>query len=196
MDYKILKKENLYKGFFQLNKYTLRNQLFGGGESEPYSREIFDRGNAAAVLLIDSKLNKLVMVEQFRPGAINTEFSPWLMETVAGIIETGESPEEVVIREALEESGTEIMRLRKICEYFVSPGGSTERIWLYIGEVDSGKAAEFAGLDEENEDIKVHCIDIDLALNWLDSGIFNNAMSIIAMQWLKLTLLSNKSLWD
>ncbi len=195
MDYKISRKENLYKGFFQLNRYSIANELFSGGFSKTYTREIFERGNAAAILLLDEQRDKLVLVEQFRPGAIGTELNPWLIETVAGIVEPNESPEEVVVREAYEESGAEVMRLRKICDYLVSPGGTTERIWLFIGEIDSQNIPEFAGLEEENEDIKVHCVAVDEAFSWLDSGKINNAMSIIALQWLKLIRLSKTPLW-
>ena len=195
MKYKIINNENLYSGFFKLNKYHLSNQLFNGGWSEVYTREVFDRGHAAAILLFDSQRDRLVFVEQLRPGAIATEVSPWLIELVAGMIESGEKPEDVVRRESLEESGSKVLKLRKICEYWVSPGGSTERIWLYLGEIDSRKVAEFAGIKTENEDIKVHCVSTSTAFEWLASGRLNNAMTIIAMQWLKLNLIEQSDLW-
>lgn len=196
MQYKIHDKENVYSGFFKLNKYHLSNQLFRGGWSDQYSREIFERGHAAAVLLFDRKQDRLVFVEQFRPGAIATEKSPWLMELVAGMIEKGEQPEEVVRRETLEEAGGSVLRLQKICEYLVSPGGSTERIWLYLGEVDSHTLANYAGLDFEHEDIKIHCVSTQTAFEWLDSGRLNNAMTIIAVQWLKLHFIDQDKFWD
>jgi len=196
MQYKIHNKENVYSGFFKLNKYLLSNQLFQGGWSANYTREIFERGHAAAVLLFDKKRDKLVFVEQFRPGAIATEKSPWLLELVAGMIEKGEDPEEVVRRETLEEAGGQVLRLEKICEYLVSPGGSTERIWLYLGEVDSLKLANFAGLDQEQEDIKIHCVSTQTAFEWLESGRLNNAMTIIAIQWLKLHFVNKDRFWD
>ena len=196
MEYKKIKKEPLYRGFFKLTKYHLKNQLFQGGWSGQYTREIFERGNAAAVLLIDSKRDLLVLVEQFRPGAINTEQSPWLMEMVAGIIEENEQPEDVVVREAMEEAGCNVSRLSKICDYWVSPGGTSEKIWLFIGDVDSSEIPEYAGLDNENEDIKVHKVPIEQAFSWLDVGKINNAMSIIALQWLRVKLLSKSTLWS
>ena len=195
MQYKIHNKENVYHGFFKLNKYHLSNQLFQGGWSEGYTREVFERGHAAAVLLFDKKQDKLVFVEQFRPGAIATEESPWLLELVAGMIEKGEHPEEVVRRETLEEAGGLVLRIQKICEYLVSPGGSTERIWLYLGEVDSLKLANYAGLVQEQEDIKIHCVATQTAFEWLDSGRLNNAMTIIAVQWLKLHLADKEQFW-
>ena len=196
MEFKVKKCESLYKGFFQFNKYHISNQLFAGGWSDIYTRELFERGHAAAILLFDQNRDQLVFVEQFRPGAMQTEQSPWLIELVAGMIEEGELPEEVVKRESIEESGSEVKRLVKMCEYLVSPGGTTERIWLYLGEIDSTKTAQFAGLDNENEDIKVHCISTQKAFDWLGSGKINNAMTIIAVQWLKLKLMQQTPLWE
>ena len=196
MEFKIIKKESLYQGFFSLSKYSLSNELFQGGWSGEYTREVFERGNAAAVLLYDPTRDKVVLVEQFRPGAIGTDSSPWLMELVAGMIEENESPEEVVSREALEEAGCSIRRLVKIRDYWVSPGGTSERVWLFLGEVDSLQIAEFAGLDDENEDIKVHCVSACQAFDWLEGGKVNNAMSIIALQWLQIKLLSKSTLWS
>ena len=196
MEFKVSKCESLYKGFFQFNKYFISNQLFAGGWSDTYTREIFERGHAAAILLLDENRDQLVFVEQFRPGAMQSEQSPWLIELVAGMIEEGELPEEVVKRESIEESGSKVKRLVKMCEYLVSPGGTTERIWLYLGEIDSTKTASFAGLESENEDIKVHCISTQKAFDWLDSGKINNAMTIIAVQWLKLRLIQQTPLWQ
>lgn len=196
MQYKIQKTENVYNGFFKLNKYHLANQLFQGGWSDIYTREIFERGHAAAVLLFDRNRDKLVFVEQFRPGAISTEESPWLIELVAGMIEKNERPENVVKRETIEEAGGSILGLQKICEYLVSPGGSTERIWLYLGEIDSIKVAKYAGLDFEQEDIKIHVVSSQTAFNWLDSGRLSNAMTIIAVQWLKLHMAEKEAFWQ
>lgn len=195
MQFKMIKNESLYSGFFNFDKYYLSNQLFNGEWSNTYTREVLDRGHAAAVLLYDQNRDKLVFVEQFRPGAIATEKSPWIIELVAGMIEKGEQPEAVVRRESLEESGSKILNLRKICEYLVSPGGSTERIWLYLGEIDSREVAEFAGLEDENEDIKVHCVSTNTAFKWLECGRINNAMTIIAIQWLQLNLPNQSKLW-
>ena len=196
LTFEALKKESLYDGYFQLNRYTYKNQLFAGGWSEPFQREIFERGHAGAVLLLDRERDLLVMVEQFRPGAVETETTPWLMEPVAGIIEQGEKPEELVRRESVEEAGCEIRRLHKICEYLVSPGGSTERIWLFLGEVDSGSVPQLGGLDHEHEDILIHKIPVERAFQMLEDGDFNNAMTLIAVQWLKLNWSKIDDIWQ
>ncbi|TQV86988.1 NUDIX domain-containing protein [Aliikangiella coralliicola] len=186
MNYKKLAKESMYQGFFELNRYTFCYEMFKGGWSQPFQREVFERGHAAAVLLLDPVANLLVLVEQFRPGAVETEADPWLLELVAGIIEENEKPEDVVFRESVEEAGCEVKNVTKICEYLVSPGGTTERIWLYLGEIDASRLPEYAGLEEENEDIKIHKIPVSKAFEMLDGGEINNAMTLISLQWLKL----------
>ncbi len=185
MQYKLINKTRLYSGFFKLDKLRLKHQLFKGGWSQEFEREVLNRGNAAGVLLFDPTADKLVLIEQFRPGAIDSE-QPWVLEVVAGMIETDESPEEVIKREAVEESGAEIKRLKLIQRYFSSPGGTSEQIWLFVAEIDISKIATFAGLDNENEDIKVHSIAVEQAFKWLKEGKINNAMTIIALQWLGL----------
>ncbi len=196
MHYEVSKKECLHDGFFKLNRYHIRNELFEGGWSPIFTREVFERGYASAILLFDPKLEKLVFVEQFRPGAMGSESSPWLIELVAGMIEIDEQPESVAIRESEEEAGCRVNRIKKICEYMVSPGGTTERIWLYIGEVDASNLPEYAGLDNENEDIKIHSVNVNLAFEWLVSGRLNNAMTLIAVQWFKLNWQNCKDIFE
>ncbi|WP_444997292.1 NUDIX domain-containing protein [Aliikangiella sp. IMCC44359] len=196
LKFEVLDKEHLYDGFFKMNRYTLRQQLFQGGWSGEFQREVFERGHAAAVLLYDPDKESVALVEQFRPGAIETEESPWIIELVAGMIEEGEKPAEVVCRESLEEAGCAIKRLRKICEYLVSPGGATERIWLYIGEMDSTKLPEFGGLDDENEDIRIVNITVNKAFDMLENGQLNNGMTLIALQWLKINWPNRVKIWE
>ena len=195
LKFEALQKEKLYHGFFQLNRYTFRNELFAGGWSDSFQREIFERGHAAAALLLDPNKEVLVMVEQFRPGAVETEESPWLIEPVAGIIETGESPTDVVTRESVEEAGCQVKRLHKICEYLVSPGGTTERIWLFLAEVDNDGISDLGGLDHENEDRRIHKMPVNLVFEMLENGQLNNAMTLIAVQWLKLNWSDRANFW-
>ncbi|MEQ8695449.1 MAG: NUDIX domain-containing protein, partial [Bauldia litoralis] len=104
-DVDILEKTTPYKGRFQIDRYRLRYHRFDGAWSEPVLREVFERGHAAAVLPYDPVRDEVVLIEQFRPGPLAAgEASPWLIEIVAGIIDPGETPEEVVRREADEEA--------------------------------------------------------------------------------------------
>ncbi len=185
-DVKILKKEPLYKGFFKCNKYTLQHKLFAGGWSAEIQREFFERGHAAALLPYDVKNDRVVLLEQFRLGAMETKQSPWLFELVAGIIEEGEMPEEVVKREALEEAGLTVNSCQFITNYLVSPGGTTEQIDLFIANVDSSLASGIHGLADEGEDIRVHVLPRETAYQWVIDGKINNAATIIALQWLEL----------
>lgn len=185
-DVEILKKENLYKGFFKCNKYTLKHKLFAGGWSAEIEREFFERGHAAALLPYDVKNDRVVLLEQFRLGAMDSKQSPWLFELVAGIIEEGEESSEVVKREALEEAGLTIQSCQFITNFLVSPGGTTEQIDLFVANVDSSLADGVHGLEEEGEDIRVHVLPRETAYQWVVDGKINNATTIIALQWLQL----------
>ncbi|HFC53270.1 MAG TPA: NUDIX domain-containing protein, partial [Gammaproteobacteria bacterium] len=173
-------------GFFRLLNYRLRHRLFGGGWTPVISRELFERGHAAAVLPYDPDLDRVVLVEQFRIGALQAEGGPWLVECVAGMIEPGEAPEEVVRREALEEAGCRLQELERIFEYLVSPGGTSERITLYCGRVDASNAGGIHGLAEEHEDIRVMPVPFRAAMEMLHEGRIDSAAPIIAMQWLAM----------
>ncbi|MCG6201655.1 ADP-ribose diphosphatase [Psychromonas antarctica] len=185
-DVRILKEEPLYKGFFKCTKYTLQHKLFAGGWSEELQREFFERGHAAALLPYDVKNDRVVLLEQFRFGAMGTKQSPWLFELVAGMIEEGEIAAEVAKREALEEAGLIIKSCQFICNYLVSPGGTTEQIDLFIANIDSSLATGLHGLADEGEDIRVHVIPRETAYQWVVEGKINNAATIIALQWLEL----------
>ncbi len=185
-DVEILKKENLYKGFFKCNKYTLKHKLFAGGWSAEMEREFFERGHAAALLPYDAKNDTVVLLEQFRLGAMDSQQSPWLFELVAGMIEEGEVSSEVVKREALEEAGLTISSCQFITNFLVSPGGTTEQIDLFVANVDSSLADGVHGLEEEGEDIRVHVVPRETAYQWVVDGKINNATTIIALQWLQL----------
>jgi ADP-ribose pyrophosphatase len=184
--YELLSKKPLYQGFFSYWKYSLKHTRYTGEWTEPFHREIFERGDAIAALLHDPVKDVFVLIEQFRPGAIEKREYPWLTETVAGMIEIGESPEEVVRREVKEETGCEVSDLEFITRYFVSPGGTTEELMLYYARVDSQQAAAFAGLAEEQEDIRVMLVPVDEALARLKAGEYQVATLIIALQWFAL----------
>lgn len=185
-DIEIDSKPVVYDGYFKIRKYKLRHRLFAGGWSTFIERELFERGHAVGVLLYDPAKDKLVLVEQIRVGAIAANCAPWQLEIVAGIIDEGESPATVAHREAQEEAGLAIQKLLPMTRYLSSAGGTSESIYLYLGLVDSDKAGGIHGLAEENEDILLHVIPFQVALNWVQSGKIENAASIIAIQWLAL----------
>jgi len=179
-----------YQGFFKMNEYSLQHTLFSGEQSQTFTREIFERGDAVVVMPYDVKQDKLLLIEQFRPGAIRGDDSPWLLEFIAGMFDDNESPVEVAIREAEEEANIKLNAddLQLIMQYLSSPGGMSERIHLYIACFDSGQVNDGAvyGLPEENEDILLHLVSRTQALDLLAQGKITNAATIIGLQWLAM----------
>ncbi|WP_312240963.1 ADP-ribose diphosphatase [Pantoea sp.] len=185
-DVEIIARETLYQGFFSLVRYRFRHRLFNGEMSGEVQREVFERGHAAVLLPYDPLRDEVVLIEQIRIPAYDTSRTPWLLELVAGIVEHGESMEEVVRREAVEEAGLTVGRVKPVINYLASPGGTTERLSVLVGEVDASLAEGYHGLEEENEDILVHVVSREQAYRWVEEGIIDNAASVIALQWLAL----------
>jgi len=194
-DYQIIERKRVFQGYFAVDQLTIKHRLFDGSWSNEFQREIFERGNAAAVLLYDPDLQKVVLLEQFRVGALASEKTPWMYEVVAGIIEQGEVAKAVAIREAEEEAGQQITELIEISNYFATPGGSSEKLALYCARVDATDAEGIFGLENENEDIRVFTMGLDEVRKGLDEGLFENATSLIALQWLLLNCERVDALW-
>lgn len=186
--FRILNEEMPFKGFFNIKKYTLQHTLYEGGWSQAVEREVFHRGNCVGILLYDPHRDEVVIIEQFRAGAIlkaNQE-QAWLLEIVAGAIEAGETAEAVARREAMEEAGCEVHEVIKISEFFTSPGGTSEYLTLFCGRVDATEVGGVHGLDHEDEDIAVSSVPFDEAWQLVENGRIESAIPIIAMQWLAL----------
>lgn len=183
-DVERLEDECLHQGFFRLERRRLRHRLFEGGWSEEVVREVHLRHDAVGVLLYDVERDAVVLVEQLRAGALDDPEGPWKLETVAGLVEAGEAPDEVARREALEEAGCEIDELIELHRYYPSPGACNERVTLYCGLVDSHGLGGVHGLAEEHEDIKVHVLPYLKAWGLLEAGRLDNAMCLIAFHWL------------
>ena len=184
--WKLDKHLTLFEKYFRLDEYSISHELFAGGSSPVFTREIFERGVVVAVLPYDPRRGKVVLIEQFRAGAIHDSDNPWLIECVAGVIEHGESEEEVALRESVEEAGCHIDRLEIISRYYVSPGGTTEHCSLFCGLVDSEGIGGIHGLPHEHEDIRVLVVDSQQAYAWVRDGRIRSSATIIALQWLEL----------
>lgn len=184
--WKMVQNLTLFEKYFRLDEYSISHELFGGGDSPVFTREIFERGMVVAVLPYDPLRDKVVLIEQFRAGAVTNPEGPWLIECVAGVIETGESEQQVARRESVEEAGCSIKELQLISEYFVSPGGTTERCSLFCGIVDSDGVGGIHGLPHEHEDIRVMAVDSAEAYAWVREGRIRSSATIIALQWLEL----------
>ena len=194
-DVEIIARETLYSGFFSMDLYRFRHRLFNGEMSGEIRREIFERGHAAVLLPFDPVRDEVVLVEQIRIAAYDVSESPWLLEMVAGMIEEGETVEDVARREALEEAGLVVGRTKPVLSYLASPGGTSERLSIMVGEVDATTAEGIHGLADENEDIRVHVVSREQAYRWVEEGKIDNAASVIALQWLQLHYQTLRNEW-
>jgi len=192
----IIEREACFRGFYSLDRLRLRHLQFSGEMGPTLSRELFIRHDAVCVLPYDPQRDEVVLIEQFRVGAMGKSASPWLLELVAGLIDTDEQPEQVALREAVEEANLALTSLWPITQYFPSPGGSDERVYLYLGRCNSLGAGGVHGLAEEGEDIRVHVLPLEDALDAVKDGRINNAASIIALQWLALNRAEVRGLWS
>lgn len=182
----LISSERLTDGFAKIDRLVLRHELYRGGFGLPIQREMLMRGPAVGLILYDPVADACVMIEQFRSGPWVAGREPWMLEIVAGMIEPGEPPEDVVRREAIEEAGITVGAVEFLFDYFVSPGSTTEYLALYLGRADVTTVGGVHGLAEEGEDIKVVVITVDDLRQQLEAGALGNATSIIAMQWLLL----------
>lgn len=195
-DVEIIAQKPLYRGFFSLTEYRFRHRKFDGSMSGEVVREIFERGHAAALLAYDAVRDCIVLIEQIRFAALETSETPWLLELVAGMIEPEENIEQVVRREAVEEAGIHVGRCKPVLSYLASPGGTSERTSIMVGEVDSSCASGIHGLQDEHEDIMVHVVTREQAYQWVENGTIDNATAIIAIQWLQLHYQALQKEWQ
>lgn len=196
-DVEVKRHSIVYKGFFRVYTALLRHKLFRGGWSDWIEREVVDRGHAVVVLPYDPKRDSIIVLEQFRVGSVHVlgaperhasqpESSPWLLELVAGMIDVGETELEVAHREMNEEAGLKAEQLEYVMSYSSSPGGLTERISIFIANVDATLASKYGGLASEHEDIRVTEMPRSEAIKLLEEGHIDNAATVIALQWLEL----------
>ena len=195
-DVKILARQSCYSGFLKLDKFQLRHRLYAGGWSQPLQREMLGKDPAVGILLFDPDRDEVVLVRQFRIGAIEHESGAWLLELVAGMVEKGEDPEQVAIRESREEADCVPVNLIRICSYFNSPGTTDEHLTLFCGRVNADQASGVHGLSEEHEDIEVVVMPLDKVVKGIANGAINNAMTIIALQWLQLNKTAVLQAWS
>lgn len=192
----ILSSETAYRGFFRLDRYRLRHRTFAGAWSQELSREVFERGHCAALLPYDPSRDEVVLLQQFRLPALTAGFEPWLIEIVAGVLDRdGETAEQVARRETEEEAGLTPRRLHEVGTYLMSPGGTSESITLYCGEVDATDAGGTYGLDEEGEDIRVFALPAEEAFEKRRNGEISNAIGVIALLWLEINRPSLRRRW-
>ena len=184
-----------FEGFLKVVSYRIRHSLFAGGCSRVLVRERIEGLNAVAALLYDPGRDELVLVEQFRIGALEAGHAAWTLEPVGGVIRDGEDPVSVARREAMEEAGCEIQHLEAIGSYYVSPGTSVERVRLFCGCVNASAAGGTFGVDAEGEDTRVVVVDVASAIQKLFTGGIDTALTIIGVQWLAMNRERLRQVW-
>jgi ADP-ribose pyrophosphatase len=181
----VINRRRVFDDFFKVDEARLRFERYDGSMSEEIRRLNFERGDSAAALLVDAKARIVYLVEQFMYSTL-AKAGGWLETVAAGMIDEGETPEQAIRREIREEAGFAAERIEPIASFFVSPGGSSERIFLFCALVsDAVRIAAGGGVAAEHEDIKIVALGLDDFLVRLAAGGFADAKTIVAGYWLK-----------
>ena len=182
----LIRQEVAFDGYFKVIRYFFRHSLYKGGVSGEISREVFERGQSGAVLLYDPRRDEVVLIRQFRAGSFAADRHPWTWEAVAGMIEDKETADQMVRREAVEEAGLEVLELLPIQHVMLTPGACSESCQIFLGRVDASKAGGIFGLADEHEDILVKVLSFSEAFALVARNEVDNAVAVIALQWLAL----------
>jgi nudix-type nucleoside diphosphatase (YffH/AdpP family) len=187
MSVRILQRHEIFNRFiFRIDEVKLQHERFDGTMSEPITRLVLNRGDSVAVLLHDLHRQRVLLCEQFRAPTCE-HGSGWLLELPAGMIEGGETADRCARREALEETGYTVQTLDTIALVYLSPGGSSERVYVFRAVISTDDSAATAtGVIGEGEDIRIHIMSIKDALLKARRGEIADAKTLIALQWLEL----------
>ena len=147
------------------------------------------------MLPYDPATDQVLLIEQFRIGAVKVYDPPWLLEVIAGVLEPGEKASELVQREALEEAGCDLQALHTIGDFLLSPGSASEHCTLFCARADLSDAGGVHGLADEGENILVHVLPAEQAVEWCRDGAIRNAIAIIALQWLEIRRLRGETIF-
>jgi nudix-type nucleoside diphosphatase (YffH/AdpP family) len=187
----IRSQKRLFDDFFKIDEVIVSHQQHDGKMSPDQRRLVFERGDAVAVLLFNIDTRSVVLVEQFKvPSLIGRRrddpaiTNGWIIEVMAGMINANETAEEAVVRETMEETGYQIHAPELICKFFSSPGGTSERIFLYFAQVsDTAKPGKGGGLGDE--DVRVVQISVNDLFDRLAKGLIDDPKLAIAAYWLQ-----------
>ncbi|MFB2532682.1 NUDIX domain-containing protein [Paracoccus sp. p3-h83] len=172
-----------YAGFFAVEDYSLSHPTHAGGQTPELPRSAIITGDAAVVLPYDAERDRVLLVEQFRTGPFaRGDRSPWLLETVAGRIDPGETPAQAARREAHEEAGLTLGDLVDLPAAYPSPGALTEYVYSFIGQADlPDDLPRLGGAQDEAEDIRLHLVDLPQAMAMIDGGAIRATPLIVAL---------------
>jgi ADP-ribose pyrophosphatase len=182
-------RKRVFDGFFKIDAVTFSVSRYGGGKLENVARLVFERGDSAAALIHDTERDVVILTEQFRI-ATHKKGPGWLVEAAAGSIDEGETPEACIKREIREEIGYDVKKLTPIARFYVSPGGTSERIFLYYAPVKPRQLvdAEARGLASEHEDVERVELPLRDFFRRLERGAFEDAKLLMAAWWLRARL--------
>ena len=185
---KVLKTEILSDNWYVLKKITY--EVFKDGEWKKQTREAYDRGNGATILLYNKEHKTVILTRQFRlPSFINGNESGMLIEACAGLLDK-DNAEDCIKRETEEETGYKIKDVKKIFEAYMSPGSVTEILYFFVAEyAESMKVHEGGGIEHEQENIEVLEINFDTAMQMVEDGEIKDAKTIMLLQYAKLNKL-------
>ncbi|SFT51079.1 ADP-ribose pyrophosphatase [Algoriphagus locisalis] len=184
MKFEILKEEIIFDDHFKINKAKIKHELFDSSFIE-VDRLCFERGDSVAIIIYEKDTDMLLFTNQFRYPTIKEK--GWILELVAGSIELGDIAEDRVRKEVEEEIGYMVNEIQFINSFFVSPGGTSERISLYYSEVDSkNKVFKGGGMKFEKEDIQLIKIKSSDVKEQMKTNQFRDAKTIIGLQWFYL----------
>ncbi|MBA4276643.1 GDP-mannose pyrophosphatase NudK [Flavobacterium sp.] len=183
---KIQKTELLSDNWYVLNKVTYEYQK-EDNTVETHIREVYDRGNGAAILLYNSTQKTVILTRQFRlPTYLNGNKTGMMIEVCAGLLDK-DHPEQCIIRETEEETGYRLSKVQKVMETYMSPGAVTEILYLFVGEYDATmKVSEGGGVDTEQENIEVLEYTFDEAFAMIQTGKIKDAKTIMLLQYAKI----------
>jgi ADP-ribose pyrophosphatase len=184
-DVEILSRDTLYQGWMRLERWRIRHSLFQGGTSNAFTREMLIRNSAVALLPYDPIYDRVCLIEQFRCGVFAGGQHATSIEMVAGLMDKVETPEAVARREAFEEAGVTVKRIKRMGGGYSMPGSSNEFFHFFCGEADlSDTTSKVFGLVEEDENIRTHIMQRAQAIEWLDNGKIINLPTLYALSWL------------
>jgi ADP-ribose pyrophosphatase len=191
----LVRHEVVFQGYFKVGRYFFRHSLYQGGTSPVISREVFERGQAAALLPYDPVRDEVVLFRQFRAGNYVCGRHPFGWEIPAGIIEDGETPEKLVVREVREEAGLTVDRVERLYTLMLSPGAVSESCTVFVGRTDASQASGIFGLASEGENILVQSVRVSEAIAMTARNDIDNAVAVCALQWLAINREALRNRW-
>lgn len=182
----IVSTSGLYGNFFKYREMQIQHDTFTGGTSPKMPREGFHGADASLILPYDPKTDRVMMVEQMRVGPLlRGDRNPWMLEPIAGMVDAGETPLEAAVREAEEEAGLKLDKIIELFGGYPSPGNASEYHYCFVALTDLPERDSYTGgLEEEQEDIRVHTIQLDDALDLVDSGEITVLPFIAMLNWI------------